>query len=149
MNPLWPPLSITPLTGASGCYTPVHSPLPTLTETHKVPISNRLYLAANSSGTGAVAISAATSLTYRPVTSDGGKYLAFEIIPVDENSLAGTAVRSVFRLVNSAPVATNVNVYAPSAVPGQTIRGRFTYTDAEDNPRGNALYTWYRKNTAH
>jgi hypothetical protein len=106
------------------------------------------YLSANSSGTGAVAISGATSLTYRPVISDGGKYLAFEITPVDVIGLSGTPVRSAFRLVNSAPVATNVNVYAPSAVPGQTIRGRFTYSDDESNPRGNALYTWYRKNTA-
>jgi mRNA-degrading endonuclease HigB of HigAB toxin-antitoxin module len=105
------------------------------------------YTSDNVSGTPAIPITGATGLTYRPVSSDGGKYLCFEITPVDIFGAAGIPVKSPFRKVNDAPVATSAHVYAPVSLPGQTIRGRFTYSDAEGNPRGNAIYQWYRKNT--
>lgn len=96
-------------------------------------------------GSGATAITGATDPTYKPVIADGGKYIGFEVTPVDEHDLSGTLVRITnFRLINAAPVASNVRVYAPLAEPGETIKGRFNYTDLEMNPRGNALYTWYR-----
>jgi hypothetical protein len=105
------------------------------------------YISVNSNGIPATPINGATTLTYRPVSTDGGKYLCFEITPVDVLGIVGIPVKSVFRRVNDTPVASNAVVYAPNTVPGQTIRGRFTYADAESNPRGNGLYQWYRKNT--
>jgi mRNA-degrading endonuclease HigB of HigAB toxin-antitoxin module len=105
------------------------------------------YISDNLSGTPATAITGATGLTYRPVSSDGGKFLCFEVTPVDIIGAVGIPVKSVFRKVNDAPVASNAHIYAPVSLPGQTIRGRFTYSDAEGNPRGNAIYRWYRANT--
>jgi VCBS repeat-containing protein len=102
------------------------------------------YRANNSSGTGAVAIPGATGLTYTPVLADGGRYISFEITPVDEHGLAGTPVRSSFKYINAAPVASNVHVYAPNPRAGSTIYGRFSYYDLESNARGNAVYQWYR-----
>jgi VCBS repeat-containing protein len=106
------------------------------------------YRSDNLSGIPAAAIPGATALTYKPVKPDGGKYICFEITPVDEHTLAGVPVKSSFKYINAAPVASNAHVYAPGTIPGQLIRGRFTYADAENNPRGNATYQWYRKNTA-
>jgi hypothetical protein len=97
-----------------------------------------------SSGVPATAITGATSLTYTPVIADGGKWICFEITPVDEYGLAGTPLKSAFKYINALPVASNAQVYAPLIQPGETIKGRFTYADAEGNPRGNANYQWYR-----
>ena len=106
------------------------------------------YRANNASGSGAVAIAGATSTTYKPVKADGTKYICFEVTPVDIHGLAGTPVKSAYKYINNSPDASNVHIYAPGTLPGQTIHGRFTYFDSEGNPRGNAQYKWYRSNTA-
>ena len=97
------------------------------------------YRADNSFGNLATAIPGATKITYRTVKADGGKYIGFEVTPVDKNEQAGTPVKSAFKAINAAPVATSVHVYAPVTEAGSTIRGRFNYSDKESDPRGNAL----------
>jgi hypothetical protein len=104
------------------------------------------YRATVIAGTDAQPIAGATTVTYTPVKADGGKYIGFEVTPKDNLGAAGAPVKSAFRYINAAPVATNAVVYAPVTIPGQTIRGRFTYSDAESNSRGHAIYQWYRRN---
>ncbi|HEX2394134.1 MAG TPA: Ig-like domain-containing protein, partial [Bacteroidales bacterium] len=103
-----------------------------------------------SNGTSPVAIPGANAATYRPVRADGGKFIGFEVIPFDKNNLAGSPARTaVFININAVPEARNVRVYAPQSVPGSIISGRFTYFDKESNPRGNAIYFWYRSNVSN
>jgi hypothetical protein len=83
------------------------------------------------------------------VKADGGKYICFEVTPVDLPGLAGVAVKSAFRYINAAPVASNVHVYAPLVQPGENIMGRFTYYDKEGNSRGVSTYHWYRSATSN
>ncbi len=106
------------------------------------------YRSDNAGGTPATAITGATSATYTPVMADGGKYIGFEVTPKDVYELAGTPVRIAgFKLINTAPVASNVQVNAPGTLPGQTLTAQFTYTDAESNPAGAHIYQWYRANS--
>ncbi len=108
------------------------------------------YRANSSSGSGATAISGATGKSYVPVKADGGKWICFEVTPVDQFGLAGDAVKSPYKYINAAPVASNVNVYAPDGADvGKTIRGRYTYSDLESDPRGIAVYQWYRTTSAN
>jgi VCBS repeat-containing protein len=107
----------------------------------------RWYRSANASGLNAQPIAGATSITYTPQKADGHNYICFEVTPRDNQGAAGTPVKSAFRLINAVPVASNAVVYAPGNIPGQTIRGRFTYSDQENDPRGTAIYQWYRKTT--
>jgi VCBS repeat-containing protein len=105
------------------------------------------YRADNALGNLPVPINGATTVTYKPTRADGGKYISFEVTPVDEHLLAGTPVRiTPFQYINAAPVASSVHVYAPTAQSGSTISGRYGYYDKEGNPRGNGIYYWYRYN---
>lgn len=106
------------------------------------------YRASNSSGSDAVAITGATGIAYRPVKADGAKYICFEVTPVDEHGLAGTAVKSTFKYINNSPTASNALITAPGTQPGQTVSGSFTYFDTEGNAQGTAIYQWYRKSTS-
>ncbi len=107
------------------------------------------YRANTSDGTGAVAISGATAKTYTTTMNDDGKYISFEVTPVDNKGGVGTPVKSAFKYINEAPVASGAYIYVPpqGAEVGQTIRGRFTYIDKESDPRGNAIYQWYRSDS--
>ncbi len=55
------------------------------------------YRSDNSSGVPASAITGATGKTYTPVTADLGKFICFEVLPVDALALAGVAVKSPFK----------------------------------------------------
>ncbi|MBN1791511.1 MAG: Omp28-related outer membrane protein, partial [Bacteroidales bacterium] len=111
----------------------------------------RWYRATNSSGTDLVVIAGATSNTYRPVKADGARYICFEVTPVDQYGLAGVPVRSAFKYINNSPVASNVQINAPSTIPGATISASFTYSDTESNLQDNAhtIYRWYRTNVVN
>gem|GEM_PF-3464797 len=112
------------------------------------PNQYRWYRANDASGSGAVTISGATTTTYRTVKADGGKYICFEVTPYDQHNMAGTAVRSSYKYINTPPVATNAQITAPVLQPGQNITGSFSYTDAEGDPQGSSVYQWYTKTTA-
>ena len=60
------------------------------------------YLATDSSGTGALAISGATSSTYTIASGSAAKYLACTITPVDSLGASGTAKTSSWNLVSAA-----------------------------------------------
>ncbi len=108
------------------------------------------YRSATSDGAGAVAISGATGKTYTPSLNDGGNYICFEVTPIDNKGGIGTPVKSTFKYINAAPVASGAYIYVPpaGAEVGQTIRGRFTYSDKESNASGNAIYQWYRSTSS-
>jgi VCBS repeat-containing protein len=106
------------------------------------------YRANTGSGSGETAIPGATSLTYTPVIADGSKWICFEITPVDIHGLAGTPVKSAYKYINAAPVASSAQISAPSAQVGKTITGSFNYFDFEGNPQGTPIYQWYRKDNA-
>ncbi|WP_229793693.1 Ig-like domain-containing protein, partial [Salinimicrobium marinum] len=70
------------------------------------------YLSDNASGTGAIAISGATSKTYTLTGDDAAKYIAFEVIPGDGADV-GNAVKSSFQgpildpiVLSSSPTLT-------------------------------------------
>ncbi|HLO58356.1 MAG TPA: tandem-95 repeat protein [Bacteroidales bacterium] len=108
------------------------------------------YRAENALGNLPVPINGATAVTYKPTRSDGGKYISFEVTPVDEHLLAGAPVRiTPFQYINAAPVASSVHIYAPTAQSGSTISGRYGYSDKEGNPRGNGIYRWYRSDVSN
>ncbi len=78
----------------------------------------RWFRSANASGTGAVAIGSATSITYVPGSSDVGQYLSFRVTPVaTSGSLTGTEVASAFQ----GPIASATN-----SVSTITADGTFT-----------------------
>jgi hypothetical protein len=108
------------------------------------------YQSATSDGAGAVAISGATQKTYTPSVNDGSKYICFEVTPVDNKGGIGIPVKSSFKYINAVPEASSAYIYVPpaGAEVGQTIRGRFTYSDKEADTRGNAIYQWYRSNSS-
>ncbi len=98
-------------------------------------------------GSSPVLIPGATAATYRPVKADGGSFIGFEVTPVDNDGTPGSKVRTTsFSYINAAPVASNVHIHAPKSIPGETISGRFNYFDKDSDPRGNAIYRWYRSN---
>ncbi len=45
--------------------------------------------------------------------------------------------------VNSAPIASNVNITGAAEV-GQTLTGNYDYSDAENDPEGTSTYRWLR-----
>ncbi len=49
--------------------------------------------------------------------------------------------------VNQAPIASNVQV-SGSLVEGEPLMGSFVYSDAEGDPEGAHIYTWYRADDA-
>ena len=106
------------------------------------------YRSNNSNGIPATAISGATSDTYVPVLADGGKFIGFEVTPRDIHGLVGTLVRiPIFKPINAAPVASNVQVDAPGTLPGQVLTALLSYADAESDPAGVHTFNWYRANS--
>ncbi|MBN1413504.1 MAG: T9SS type A sorting domain-containing protein, partial [Bacteroidales bacterium] len=89
-------------------------------------------------------INSVSAITYLPVLADGGNSICFEVTPGDNLGLSGDPVKSAFYYVNAAPVAGNVNIYAPDLKVSRFIYGRFTYSDLENNTAGNHSYQWYR-----
>jgi len=54
---------------------------------------------------------------------------------------------SIIELPNSAPVASNVSV-SGKVVVGETIKGKYSYKDLENDQQGKSIFNWYRANNA-
>jgi hypothetical protein len=93
-------------------------------------------------------IDSVSAITYTPVLKDGGDSICFEVTPVDNLGLAGTAVKSAYNYINAVPVASNVHIYAPILKVNNTVYGRYTYSDKENNLTSIPAYQWYRSATA-
>ncbi len=104
------------------------------------------YRANDDGGSGAAAISGATSQTYTTVFADGGKYVQFRVTPRDNQGGVGTTAVSDWEYINAAPVASNLDIEGILAV-GETITADFDYGDLESNPAGSHSIIWYRSST--
>ena len=89
-------------------------------------------------------ISGATSLTYTLVSADAGTTITFEVTPVALAGVSpGTAVVSSGQVINSAPVASDVNITGTPNV-GQILTGNYTYSDVDGDAQGTSTFRWLR-----
>ena len=100
-----------------------------------------------------VAISGANTASYQVTSTDSGKSLAVEIIPVAlTGKLIGIATLSgTVILGNSAPQATGVIVSGANAgksIVGASLTGAYTFTDVDADLEGISLIKWLRNGTA-
>ncbi|MGD2033752.1 MAG: T9SS type A sorting domain-containing protein [Bacteroidales bacterium] len=110
------------------------------------------YSANTSGGSGRAAITGETNLTFIPDFTEGGKYIQFEVTPVDLDDLAGDPETSSWKYINAAPVFTDLTVvnddHPGVFAVGETIRANTdSYDDEENDPAGTHTYQWYRSNT--
>ena len=96
-------------------------------------------------GTGKTEI--ATGRIYKLLEADLGKYIFFEVTPSAQTGvLTGTAVISSavgpVQLTNMAPTVDSVVITGQSVV-GQTLRGSYVFTDAENDLEGISVYKWH------
>jgi len=107
------------------------------------------YLANDSVGTGASAISGAISTGYTTVATDENKYVCFEITPkAISGSLTGTAAKSAYVQIvaasaNVAPMASGVSISGTTTV-GQTLTGVYTFFDGDGDTEATSTFKWYR-----
>ncbi|WP_029015207.1 DUF4347 domain-containing protein, partial [Niveispirillum irakense] len=103
------------------------------------------YRADNSTGTGEVAISGATSSTYSVVVGDLGKYLRVVVTANDSNGGTQTAASTRSQVTsNGAPVNSVVPSITGTATVGNALS---TGTGTWSDPDGDTLsytYQWYR-----
>ncbi|HEX2936348.1 MAG TPA: PKD domain-containing protein, partial [Bacteroidales bacterium] len=90
-------------------------------------------------------ITGATQITYTIKLEDVGKYIFFEVTPVAlSGELLGTPKNSdTVYIQNQAPVASNVYIQGNLEY-GSIVRGKYTYSDLENNAQGTSLFKWYR-----
>jgi len=103
-------------------------------------------------GTNKEVITDETSITYTLTSSDEGKYIYFEVTPVDdeEPSLFGIPAESspVGPVTpNTAPEATGVT-FSGNLGNGSILTGSYTYNDTEDDEEGTSTFKWYRADDA-
>ena len=83
---------------------------------------------------------------------DIGKYISFEVTPVALTGIAqGSAVEGVKTgpvvLAEAAPTATVQPITGTLQV-GETLTGRYTYSDVNGDSEGASTYKWYRADNA-
>ncbi|MGY0691362.1 S-layer homology domain-containing protein [Virgibacillus sp. FSP13] len=108
------------------------------------------YRADNVSGKNQVAISGATSKSYKLTTADEGKYISFSVTPVSktgepsegEKISAGTK-GLISAAQGSAPVAKEVSITGAYTV-GAKLTGSFDFYDADGDAEQGTTFQWYR-----
>ncbi|WP_410495216.1 S-layer homology domain-containing protein [Cellulosilyticum sp. ST5] len=110
------------------------------------------YRADNSSGLNKTEIVGATGITYVLTSSDEGKYISFEVIPVATTGIAkGIAVESAWigpvALAQVAPTAAVQPITGTLQV-GETLTGHYIYSDVNGDEQGASTYKWYRADSA-
>lgn len=93
------------------------------------------YRADDAGGSGEAAIGGANAQTYSITPADIGKYLAFEVTPVDEFGAVGTPVKYYFSdiISNAAPVVT-FNSIGGSPYLNATLTVSYNSSDADNDP---------------
>jgi len=94
-------------------------------------------------------ISGETGISYTPGFNMGGKYIQFEVTPMDEHGMAGEPVSSERLYIDAAPVFTDltvINETNPGVFAlGETVTANTdSYDDKEDDDEGTHTYQWYR-----
>ncbi|MCY9855795.1 hypothetical protein, partial [Vibrio mediterranei] len=106
---------------------------------------------------GNTKISGATQKTYTLTATELGEAIKFEVTPVSvtgaPTTLIGVAVQSsattpvvAAPAAPAAPTVTNVLISGNAEV-GQTLRGSYTFGDANGDKEGASTFQWYRGNT--
>lgn len=90
-----------------------------------------------------------TQVSYTIKLEDVGKYIFFEATPVAlSGELQGTPKHSdTVYIQNQVPVASSVYIQGNLEY-GSIVRGRYTYSDLENNAQGTSLFKWYRAESA-
>lgn len=102
----------------------------------------------NNIGTGLTDIPGAVSSAYTLTSSDIGKFISVQVIPV---AITGTKIglvnSSAFygTVLNAAPSATNVSING-SFIDGNMLTGNYLYVDLENDIEQNTTFQWYRSN---
>ncbi|MBN2350427.1 MAG: T9SS type A sorting domain-containing protein [Bacteroidales bacterium] len=104
------------------------------------------YISDDDQGNG-IPISGATNSAYTLVYGNGGKFISFQVIPVDIHNARGDKQSSGWFYINASPVATNPLISGQIAI-DQTVTVFFAYSDIENDPQGVHQYQWYRSNNA-
>jgi hypothetical protein len=103
---------------------------------------------------GNTKISGATQKAYTLTSTELGEAIKFEVTPVSATgtptTLTGVAVQSSTTTpvvaAPAAPTVTNVLISGNAEV-GQTLRGSYTFDDANGDKEGASTFQWYRGNT--
>jgi uncharacterized protein (TIGR02145 family) len=97
-------------------------------------------------GSSATTISGARGISYTLSNSDIGKYVGFAVTPVARSgsSLGRELKASIFsgQVLDNAPLANNVT-QSGMATLGSTLRGSYTYFDANGDEEGASIFQWY------
>ncbi|MFD0676076.1 MULTISPECIES: CBM96 family carbohydrate-binding protein [unclassified Paenibacillus] len=94
-------------------------------------------------------ITGATYKTLQLTSAHAGKFIKFEVTPVDAKGLAGEAKQSAaiaIEAVNTPPVTTNVYNSGVAKV-GGTLTGLYTFTDPDGDTEGTSTYKWLMADT--
>ncbi|MBN2038193.1 MAG: hypothetical protein JW768_15740 [Chitinispirillaceae bacterium] len=108
---------------------------------------------ANPADTLKAAISNAVEKDYLLKALEEGKYVSFEVTPVaSAGVLMGIPVESdmigpILPDTGTAPVATNVTITGQPRQ-GETLVGRYDYSDADGDREGESTYRWLRDGSA-
>jgi len=93
-------------------------------------------------------INGATSDTYVLTSADSGTTIKFGVTPkAQAGSTPGGEVKNDGTLINSFPVASNVNIIGTPNV-GQLLTGNYTYSDADGDLQDVPTFQWYRDGVA-
>lgn len=98
-----------------------------------------------SASNGTYAPISETSISHQITMDEQGVYFKFIVTPK-----AGTGTKTgskdtsnYFGPANSKPKASAVHIAGTTSV-NSTLRGRYTYSDADSDDEGSSLYQWYR-----
>jgi len=117
------------------------------------PEGNSIYIWYRSDfadGTDSVEISGADEKNYVTRMADGGNYLSFGVIPIDNmGAISPFIFNSDWEYINDGPVALNLHIAGVKAI-NQPDTADFVYYDLENNPENssNHYYQWFRADNA-
>ncbi|PCJ55377.1 MAG: hypothetical protein COA79_20855 [Planctomycetota bacterium] len=101
-----------------------------------------------------VVINNATSLNYTVLISDGNSSITFEVTPIaltgeTTGSKATSSSITITVIINTPPTATNVTIVDENGGTvelGDTLKGSYTYSDANGDAESGSEYRWLRNN---
>ena len=102
------------------------------------------YRASDSSGTGAVAISGATSGSYTLTDLDNFSYIGVGVTPVAASGTTTGDETFVYQYVEDCPPQADGIIVDGTLVPGQQLTAGYAYYDREGDSESGTTYQWYR-----
>ncbi|MBU2871900.1 hypothetical protein, partial [Colwellia sp. E2M01] len=107
------------------------------------------YASNDASGTGKTQI--ATTENFTLTGAQAGKYISFEVTPVNTNA-SGTPVESAINstavaAADSAPTASSVS-FSGTLQAGELLTSSYTYADVDSDAETTSTFKWYASNDA-